>query len=111
MSVGICQNCIIGEGSGVSYVFGHGIDEIRVDKPNLFLLEDSIEEFEDLPAHQLIISINDDHHILRLAISNGCTSDIIHRSHLHIIPNQDVLERTESVLSNQIFYITSGGIL
>ena len=72
--------------------------KVRIDKPSLLFLEDSIEKFQNLPSKKLVISINNQKDILRPTKLFSSSSNIGHSSFLLLISNNDISRCIYSIL-------------
>jgi hypothetical protein len=75
-----------GEGARIAYRVSDA-QEVCVDEPGLLLLEDSVEEFEHLPAQQLVVPVSDQEDVLGLAVFLRSHPQVGHRSLLLRVPD------------------------
>jgi hypothetical protein len=78
-----------GEGARIAYRVSDA-QEVCVDEPGLLLLEDSVEEFEHLPAQQLVVPVSDQEDVLGLAVFLRSHPQVGHRSLLLRVPDDGV---------------------
>lgn len=94
LSVTVLLFDAVGDQARESYVV-LGSKEVAIDEPRVFLLEHGIEQLEDLSSNELIIAIHDDEDILRLAVTIGRHSKVVHRMHLLAILDEQIPRRVQ----------------
>ena len=71
--------------------FAINSQKVRVDEPSIIFLESCRKQLEDLPAQQLIISIDYQKYILGLTVLFGSHSEVRHGPLLLLIPDDQIL--------------------
>lgn len=90
--------------------------EVSVDEPCVGHSEEGVVQFEDLPADEFIISIDNNKNVIRFAELEGCPSQVMHGPHLLLVPYDSVafgrdLSLFLEVLLNLNSSLISGSII
>ena len=83
-------------------------NKIGVRKPDFVFLEDGVEEFEDLPADELVISVHDNHYVFGVAVGLRGVPNVVHGFHLGWVLNEFALSCVELSLLDEFLDEGSG---